>query len=165
MQFDLWGFSRVMMGNSVSLLCGPREVPSPFDCEGECGIALQSWQGNRASRRVEWGISRSFLNSSRKPWVSSTCEGDLWELLRVPMGNQEYCGVVRGLSGLHCVQCNGRGPHLELRQEPQFSTPVLMWVSGCVWHFKQGVRSRRVWRHGTVFSPRVVKGDSGLQPS
>ena len=46
----------------------------------------------------------------------------------VPKGSQEYCGDGRGLSGLHWGRCNGRGPHLELRWEPQGSSPVLMWV-------------------------------------
>ena len=41
----------------------------------------------------------------------------------VPLRRQRYCGVVRGLSGLHWVRCNERGPHLELRQEPQVSSP------------------------------------------
>ena len=43
------------------------------------------------------------------------------------MGSQEYCGFVRGPSGLHLVCCNGRGPHLELRREPKVSSPVLTW--------------------------------------
>ena len=81
----------------------------------------------------------------------------------MPKGSQEYCGDGRGLSGLHWGRCNGRGPHLELRWEPQGSSPVLMWVSVCVCRFKQGVRSRLVWRHGTLLSSRVVKGVSGLQ--
>ena len=68
----------------------------------------------------------------------SSRDGDLMELLRVPMGSQEYCGVGMVLSGLHWVWCNGRGPHLELRQEPQGSSAVLTWVSGCVCHFRQG---------------------------
>ena len=29
--------------------------------------------------------------------------------------------------GLHWVWCNGRVPHLELRWEPQVSSPVLTW--------------------------------------
>ena len=41
------------------------------------------------------------------------------------MRSQEYCGVGRGLSGLHCVWCKGRGPHLELRWESQDSSPVV----------------------------------------
>ena len=83
----------------------------------------------------------------------------------VPMGSQEYCGVGRGLSGLHWCRCNGRGPHLELSHEPQCSFPILTWVSGCVCPFKQGVRSRLVWRHGTLLSSLFVKVFSGLQES
>ena len=41
----------------------------------------------------------------------------------VPLRRQGFCGVVRGLLGLHWVRCNGRGPHLELRQEHQVSSP------------------------------------------
>ena len=50
-------------------------------------------------------------------------------------------------------------------QELQYSSPVLIWVSGSVCHFKQRVRSLLVWRHGTLLSSRVVKGVSGLQAS
>ena len=67
-------------------------------CEGEHSISLKSWQGNPASRRVEGGISRSFLSCGRKPWVPSTCDGELRELFMVSMGNQKYFGVGRGLS-------------------------------------------------------------------
>ena len=74
-----------------------------LSCKGERGIALESWQVNWASRRFEGGISRSFLSCGRKPWVPLTCDGDLGELLRVPMGSQECCGFGRGLSGLHWV--------------------------------------------------------------
>ena len=87
LQRDVWGFSRVTMGNSGSLLCGPKVVQSSFELRGEPGIALESRYGNRASRHVEGGISRSFLSCGRKPWVPSTCGGDLRELLRVPMGS------------------------------------------------------------------------------
>ena len=34
-----------------------------------------------------------------------------------------------GLSGLHWVRCNGRGPRLELRREPQVSSLALTWVT------------------------------------
>ena len=66
----------------------------------------------------------------RKPWVPSTCAGDLRELLRVPLRSQGYCEVGRGVSGLHWIWCNGRGPRLELRQEPQGSSPFLTGRSG-----------------------------------
>ena len=87
---------------------------------------LSTQQGNRASRCIEGGISGSFSNCGRKPWVPSTCDSDLRELLRVPMGSQEYCGLGSGLSGHHWVLCNGRGPHLELRWEPQVFSPVCL---------------------------------------
>ena len=93
LQWDVWGFSRVMKGNSGSLSCGPREAESPFELRGEHGIALELWQGNRASSCVEGGISRSFWSCSRKPWLPSTCDSDLRELLRLFMGNQEFCGI------------------------------------------------------------------------
>ena len=77
---EVWSFSRVTTGNSGSLLCGPKVVQSSFELRGEPGIALESRYGNRASRHVEGGISRSFLSCGRKPWVPSNCNGDLREL-------------------------------------------------------------------------------------
>ena len=129
-----------------------------YSCEGERSIALESRQGNGASRLIEGGISRSFSSCGRKPWAPSTCDSDLRELLMMPMGCQEYCGVGSGLWRLQWDLCNGRRPHLELRQEPRGFSPVLTWVSGCVCCFKQGVRSRLVWRHGTLLSSRIVQG-------
>ena len=162
---DVWCFSRIMTGNSGSLWCGPREVQSPFGLQGGVQHCSKSQQGNQASRRIEGGITSSFSRCSRKPWVPSTCDSDLRELLMVPMGSQEYCVVARGLWGLHWSLCNGRGPHLELRRYPQVSSPVLTWVSVCVCRFKQGVRSRLVWMHGSLLLSWVVKGVSGLQLS
>ena len=67
-------------------------------CEVERGIALESRLGNWASRCIEGGILTSFSGYGRKALVPSTCDGDLRELLMVPMGSQGYCGVGRGLS-------------------------------------------------------------------
>ena len=83
----------------------------------------------------------------------------------VPMGSQEYFGFGRGTSGLHWGRCNGRGPHLELRREPQDSCHILTTILGCVWHFSHGLRFRLVWGHGTLLSSQVVRGVSGLQAS
>jgi len=114
--------------------------------------ALESLQGNWASIHTEGGISRSFSSCGRKLWVPSSCDGDLRELLMVPMGSQVSFHVVRGLLGFLWGQCNGRGPHLQLRWEPQDSSPFLTWILGCVCSFKQGVRSRLRLRHGTLLS-------------
>ena len=35
--------------------------------------------------------------------------------------------------GFLSIRCLGRGPHLELRLEPQGSSPVLTWISGFLW--------------------------------
>ena len=69
------------------------------------------------------------------PQYPLTCAGDLRERLRVPLRSQGYCGFGRGLLGLLWVWCNGRGPHLELRQEPQgsasnFLALDLTWIAG-----------------------------------
>ena len=52
----------------------------------------------------------------KTPWteesgVPSTFAGGLKELLRMPMRSQGYYGDGSGLSGLHWVWRNGRGPH------------------------------------------------------
>ena len=49
---------------------------------------------------------------------------DLRELLIVPLRTLGYCVVGRGLSGLHWVWYNGRGPHLEWTQEPDRKSVV-----------------------------------------
>ena len=43
---------------------------------------------------VEEGLSMSFSGCSGKPWVPSTCTGDLRELLRVPLRSQAQKYVI-----------------------------------------------------------------------
>ena len=117
--------------------------------------------GYRASRHVKEGLSRSFSESSRKPWVPSTCAGDRRELLRVPLRSQGYCGVGRGLSGLHWVWHNGRGPHLELRQEPQGSSTFLTPITRSLQSWDRRVTPSLVWRNGTPHASLVLQGMTG----
>ena len=126
----VWVFSRGTTGNSGSLLCCTREVRSPFELRWGAWHCSRVIVGDQASRRVEERLSRYFSICGRRPWVPSTCASDLRELLKVRLRNQEYCGVGRGLSGLHWVWRNGRGPHLELRQETQGSSPFLTPIAG-----------------------------------
>ena len=137
------------LGTQGAARVAPGKSNLHSSCQRECGIALESRKWNRASRCVEEGISRSFSSCGRKPWVPSTCVGDLKELLRVPMRRQGYCGVERGLSGLHWVWCNGRGPHLELRREPQCSSSFLTLITGSLQSWKRRVRRHLVLRNGT----------------
>ena len=117
--------------------------------------------GYQASRRIEEGFSRSFCGFGRKPWLPSTSAGDSRELLRVPLRSQGYCGFGRGLSGLHWVWCNGRGPHLMLRPESQGSSPFLTLIAGSLQSCDRRVRPRLVLRHGTQLSSRVFHGVTG----
>ena len=79
----------------------------------------------------------------------------------MPLRNQGYCGVGRGLSGLYWVWCNGRGPHLQLRQEPQGSCPFQTPISGSLQSWDRRVRPRLGLRHGTLLASRGVHGVTG----
>ena len=61
--------------------------------EGERVIALESWEGTRASRHVEEGLSSSFSGGGGKPSFPSPSAGDLRELPRVPLRGEGSCGV------------------------------------------------------------------------
>ena len=164
MKHDMWGFYRFYDREFREPLVWPHGSPVSIRVERGCA-ALLSNQGmgigpQDALKGESRGLSRVAAGNPEFPRLVMVNSGRFW----VPMGRQEYCGVVRGLSGPHWVWCNGRGPHLELRREPQGSFSVLTWVLGCVCHFKQGVRSLREWRHGTLLYSRVVKGVSGLHP-
>ena len=71
LQWEYRGFSQVQREAGVSssvvprtsgsLSYCPREVKTPFELRGECGIALKSLQGNRASSSIEVGILLCFF--------------------------------------------------------------------------------------------------------
>ena len=83
----------------------------------------------------------------------------------MPLRNQGYCGVERGLSGLHWVWCNGRQPHLDLRQEAQGSSSFQTPISGSLRSWDRRVRPRLEWRNGTLLASRVFHGLTGLLSS
>ena len=148
----VWIFTLCTTGSSGSLSCGAREVRFPGACQGGVRHCFRVMVGVSGSRCVEEGLSKSFSGCGRKPCVPSTCAGDLCELLRVSLRNQGYCGVGRGLSGLHQVWCNKRAPSrveagtsgflsisdsdrrvpAEFGQESQASSCVEEWNSACL---------------------------------
>ena len=79
----------------------------------------------------------------------------------MPLRIQGYCGVGRGLSGLHWVWCNGTGPHLELRQEPHGSSSFLTPIAGSLQSWDGRVRPRPLWRNGPPLASRVVHEVTG----
>src|SRR5574341_1309839 len=78
----------------------------------------------------------------------------------VPLRSQGNCGGGRGLSGLHWVWCIGRGPHFQLRQEPQ-STSDQTPIAGSLQTEDRRVRPRLGLRHGTPLASRDVPGERG----
>ena len=59
--------------------------------EKERVIVLESWEGTRASRHVEEGLSMSFSGCSGKPSFPPTSAGDLRKLPRVPLRGEGCC--------------------------------------------------------------------------
>ena len=80
-------FSRGTTGSSESLSCGARDVRSP--CVWWRGVrdCSRVIVGNRASRRIEERLLRSFSGCGREPWVPLICVGDLRQLLSLLPNN------------------------------------------------------------------------------
>ena len=88
-----WGFSPEARRGSQG---ASRAVPGK-SClhaygEKERVIVLESWEGTRASRRIEEGLSMSFSGCSGKPSFPPTSAGDLRKLPRVPLRGEGRCG-------------------------------------------------------------------------
>ena len=77
----------------------------------------------------------------------SSYDGDFRDPLVSPQESPVSLRVARGLSGFLCIHCWGQGPHVEVRPEPQGSSPVPTWISRFIWSFHRGVRPRLVWRY------------------
>ena len=95
----------------------------------------------------------------------SSYNGDLRDLLVGPQESPVAMRVARGLLGFLCSRCLSRGPHLELRREPQGSSPELTWISGFLWSFQRGVRPLLMWRHASPLYSRAGKAVSGFLSS
>ena len=52
--------------------------------------------------------------------------------------------VAMGPAGFLCSRCQARGPHLQLRPEPQGSSPGTIWISGFLWTPQGGQALSRV---------------------
>ena len=89
-----WGFSHeARRGSQGASRAAPGKSGLHERGKGERVIVLESWEGTRASRRVEEGLTRSFSACSGKPSFPSTSPGDLRELPMVPLRGEGCCGV------------------------------------------------------------------------
>ena len=123
-------------------------------------MALESWEGTRASRRIEEGLSSSFLCCGEKPSFPLASAGDLRELPRVPLKGEGCCGVggaSRDSTGFGAMEeglISRRGRNLSLPLRfgllPQGPCTVGTGESGLV-----------LSENGTPLASRVVQGVSG----
>ena len=153
-------FSRGTTTMSGSLSCGAREVRSPCAWRGRVPHGSRVMEGDRASRRVEEGLSRSFSGCGGKPSFPSTSARNLRELPRVPLRVEGYCGVgvaspdstgfgqwqrascrgEAGSSGFLSVSDSDRRVPAELVQESQASSCVEECISACLPSCSRGDR-------------------------
>ena len=157
----VWDFSRGMTGSSGSLSCGAREVKSPCEWRGGMRHCSRVMVGESGFKMRWRRIFEVFLGLRQE----TLCSLDLCQW---PQGaskgaseKSRYCGFGRGLSGLHCFWCNGRGPHLEWSQEPQGSSPFRTPIAGSLQSWDRRVRPRLEWRNGTLLASPVVHGVTG----
>ena len=88
-----WGFSpEARLGSQGASRAAPGKSCLHARGEKERVIVLESWEGTRASRRVEEGLSMSFSGCSGKPSFPPTSAGDLRKLPRVPLRGEGCCG-------------------------------------------------------------------------
>ena len=70
-------------------------------------------------------------------WFLSSYDRELRDPLVWPQESPVSMRVARVLSGFLSSQCQVLGPHLELRSEPQASSPLLTWNSEFRWSFNR----------------------------
>ena len=92
----------------------------------------------------------------------SSYDSDPWDSLVGPQGGPDSTRVPRAPLGFLCSHCWCRGPHLELRPEPQVISPEQAWISGFLGVVHRGVRPRLMWRRASPLSSRAEKAVSGF---
>ena len=121
------------------------------------GVSLKMLQHKRASSSVEGIICWFFSSCGRNLGVPLELRWDL----RVASGKSNLHASCKGPLKFLSSQCWGLGPHLELRPEPQSSSPVWKWISGYLWSFK-GVQASSLMGKWKPASSRAVKVLSGF---
>ena len=91
--------------------------------------------------------------------------GDFRDPFVRPQENPVSMRVVRALSGFLSNLSQIISPHLELKPQPQGSSPVHTWISGCLLSFDRGVRLHLLWRHASLLCCRAVTVESGFLSS
>ena len=148
-------------GDVGYLLELPQGCQRPFwGSGGKLGFLSRSLSGkgpqlalrgeSPSSSRVAVGFLLSYDRDTRDPPVGF-------------QGGPTSTRVVRRPSGLLCSHCRGRGPHLELRSEPQGSSPGPTWISGLLRGIHRRVRASSRVEPSSSLSSRAGKAVSGIQ--
>ena len=153
-------------GDVGELLVLPPGCQGPFRNSGgnlgflsrrHSGKVLQlAWSGEFPGFSQVVAANSGFLSSYNR---------DIRDPLVGPQGVPVSTRVVRGPLVFLCSHCWGRGPHLELRPEPQGSSPGLTLISGYLWGVHRVVRPRLMWSHASLLSSRAGKAVSGFLSS
>ena len=128
-------------------------------------ISLKTPQQKRASSHIEGRISWFLVSCSRKHGVPLELGQGLQGPSHVASGKSSLLASCKGLLGIPLHRCRVQGPHLELRPQPQGSSPLLTWISGFLWSFYRGVKPRLEWRHASLLSSPAVTVVSGFLSS
>ena len=151
-----------------SQLCwGTLELPQGCQAHfrgsrGKVRFLLRSHSGKRphlALRGESPGFSRVAAANLRS---LSSYDGEPRDPLVWPQENPVSIRVTKGVSGFLCGCIRGQGPLLELRPEPQGSSPVPTWISGFLWSFHREVWPHLMWRYASPLSSRAGKAVSGF---
>ena len=144
----------------------PQGCQGPFrSSRGKVGFLLRCRSGKGPHLALS-GESPGFSRvAAGKLGSLSSYYLDLRDTLVGPQESPVAMRVARGLLGFLCSRCLSRGPHLELRREPQGSSPELTWISGFLWSFQRGVRPLLMWRHASPLYSRAGKAVSGFLSS
>ena len=129
------------MGHSVFFLSGVAYVRELLQLHQGCQGAFQDSRGKlefflrRCSRKgphLIWrGEYPGFSQVAAENLLFlSNYDGDLVDSLVLPHKSQVFMQVLRGLSGFLSSRCSGLSHQLEVRPEPQCSSPVLTWILG-----------------------------------
>ena len=141
----------------------PQGCQGPFrSSRGKVGFLLRCRSGKGPHLALS-GESPGFSRvAAGKLGSLSSSYLDLRDTLVGPQESPVAMRVARGLLGFLCSHCWDRGLHLELRPEPQGSSPMPTWISGFLWRFHRGVRHRLVWRHASPLPSGAEKAVSGF---
>ena len=131
----------------------PPRCQGPFQgSKGKVGF-LSSRRSGKGPHRALRGESPHFTRvAAENSGFLSSYDWDLSDPLVGPQESSVFMQVARGPYGFLCSRCQGQGPHLKLRPEPQCSSPVLTWISRFLWSFHRGVRPRLMCRHASLLS-------------